>query len=313
MSSPLVSFVITGVLALGMLSGTSKGSVVFQAEVGQGFDPSAIHSRSQAAGLSAVWLTAADQYVLWTFCLNSENDVTVQEVRFSMDGYEKEVAVFLDQIVVGTFNAHNNSNNGNNWDVFLTTNTIFETLHLQPGNHTLKISLKSYFDIWGVEIDQVTVSFGSGRSLADVSCEKPNDTTATSKTDFAETATTKDAETSTAIATAAETNTTEVNKTSASTNADINDSRATTVTSLPTGATNAFPTTIRGRDGEGKRSDDRDSRKDASSRSGSESAEVTNPTGSTPKQKTTKQRTSFEETEKNDNEKVEKREKGGDK
>ena len=69
------------------------------------------------------------------------------------------------------FRTANNSDHGLNWDQFNTTSGTFETVSLSAGEHTLDVVLMQYMDDWGIEIDQLMLSFGSNITKEEIVCE----------------------------------------------------------------------------------------------------------------------------------------------
>ncbi|KAK7113070.1 uncharacterized protein [Littorina saxatilis] len=168
LSSPVVWVLV---LVLGLLSKVHGSPVDFQAESGEGFQVPSIHWRSNAEGRQAVWLRNAEVLSI-NICLLQDDEVTVDSVRFSRDGNEQEAVVSIDGQEVGSFNTTGTTNGGLQWNVFNNTETVFDTLPLTAGQHAIEVTLRNATDSWGIEIDQISVSFASNATLADVSCEE---------------------------------------------------------------------------------------------------------------------------------------------
>ena len=78
---------------------------------------------------------------------------------------------------VGTFKTTNNSDYGYNWNEFNSTSDAFETVSLTAGPHTIEVTLKQASDGYGIEIDQLAVSFGSNVTMEELACGDTTQTT----------------------------------------------------------------------------------------------------------------------------------------
>ena len=104
-TSCLMKAPMVWILLLGVFSGARGAPAAFylEAEQGEGFQPDNAHTRANARDGLAVWLRGEER-LTFTFCLTADDNMTVMEVRFSSDGYEKEGAVLVDGTEVsGTF------------------------------------------------------------------------------------------------------------------------------------------------------------------------------------------------------------------
>ena len=108
-------------------------------------------------------MTTVGQNMTHTITSNSWCAFNITNIQYSNDGDSHRVSIYLDNDIVGDFNAC--GGDGNLWNVFKSSYSIGTTQIMSPGEHKLIVRLSST-DQYGVEIDKANTLF----SLCDGEC-----------------------------------------------------------------------------------------------------------------------------------------------
>jgi hypothetical protein len=127
--------------------------VSLEAEAGSGEGGPTL--RAQASGGLTIHLAPEEQW-RWTFSINAPQTHYAIAVTYSNDniGSSEMLALYLDGIRVGAFEARDTGDNGDGWNIFVTDTAGDATI--SRGAHTLVI-ISSGGD-GCVEIDKITLS-----------------------------------------------------------------------------------------------------------------------------------------------------------
>ena len=126
------------------------------------FQTPCFQHRSKASGKLklTVYFTDIGQYISYKITSPaSQCEFRITDVVYSKDEDGPDnITVLLDNEVVGGFTTHDDSGNGNLWNVFNSSGPIGNARTIYPRVHWLKIKI-SEMDKKGVELDKVEVSF----------------------------------------------------------------------------------------------------------------------------------------------------------
>lgn len=114
----------------------------------------AIH-RDNAGGRETINFNQG-QTLLLHFCLRTESEVAIHNVRYSNDGGWDKFEVNLDGRKLGVVTTAPHTAYGRNWDLFMSTKQIGPVQRLSGGRHTIVLNF-TMTDYYGAEIDQVQV------------------------------------------------------------------------------------------------------------------------------------------------------------
>jgi len=154
---PKMSFMLFIVSLAFYLSQTS--SRLFQFEAEDGLSPGSGKHRSAASGRETVNLFAS-QSVTHKFTTASSYLVAIHDVAYTNDGGSDIIDVYVDGILIGSFETISYSNHGFNWNVIRNTGSIGENIRINSGSHQLQLKIAST-DPYGVELDRSILNISS--------------------------------------------------------------------------------------------------------------------------------------------------------
>jgi hypothetical protein len=111
--------------------------------------------RSMASGGLTVWLKKGES-LSYQMHFNGFCSITLSYIRYSNDGSEDTVQVFINDTLLGSFETSGYSNYGYNWNHFYIRDGFAEGKLLLNSQYLLNLSVPEA-DFYGVEIDIIAM------------------------------------------------------------------------------------------------------------------------------------------------------------
>ena len=111
--------------------------------------------RSMASGGLTVWLKKGES-LSYQMHFNGFCSITLSYIRYSNDGSEDTVQVFINDTLLGSFETSGYSNYGYNWNHFYIRDGFAEEKLLLNSQYLLNLSVPEA-DFYGVEIDVIAM------------------------------------------------------------------------------------------------------------------------------------------------------------
>ena len=127
---------------------TCQSPLVLEAEAGTGGEK--IY-RSAASGGYSVKLYEGEAIIHDVQLEFTPCTIQLKSVRYSNDGL---IQITLDNSLLGSFTTPARSNEGHNWNVFLTEDGFTDQVSVEASSYTITIEARST-DEYGVEIDKI--------------------------------------------------------------------------------------------------------------------------------------------------------------
>lgn len=131
-------------------------AVNFEAENSDSGSSRELIFRSAASG-GYVINQRQDDYIIWYFNTTTSCEVVISGVYYSNDGGPDTIELQVDDSSIGYITTRAVSQEGNQWNVFMSSGTLGNPVTLSEGQHALKLTV-IMADEFGVDIDKVTLS-----------------------------------------------------------------------------------------------------------------------------------------------------------
>lgn len=136
-----------------LLQSLSKGcQLQWSIEAEHGITDGTIIQRDGTSNRLTVSLREG-QYIIWRFATNSSLTLQVFNIEYTNDGPSDTITVYINGLLVGSFNTRSQSNNGHLWNEPISSGPV-GNITLSSGDRTVKLTATKVDD-HGIEIDRI--------------------------------------------------------------------------------------------------------------------------------------------------------------